>query len=57
MNYKGFEIIINKKEVNHKFNIKRVYSIKTDLWFNCIEFLNLKSLYEFINKEIKEGLK
>lgn len=50
--YKGFKIIKEKKAINHKFNIKYIYKIKTDYWFNCLEFLSLDRLYKFIDKEV-----
>lgn len=53
MNYKGFEIIKENKAINHKYDLRDIYKIKTNLWFNCLEFYNLEGLYKFIDKEIK----
>ena len=52
MKYKGFEIIKEKKEINHKYDIREIYKIKTRLWFNCLKFLSLESLKKFVNKEV-----
>ena len=52
MKYKGFEIIKEKKEINHKYDIREIYKIKTGLWFNCLKFLSLESLKKFVNKEV-----
>jgi hypothetical protein len=52
MNYKNFEILKEVKQINHKYDIRTVYKIKTNLWFNSMEFLSINSLYKFIDKEV-----
>ena len=52
MSYKGFEITKEKKTINHRYNLKEVYKIKTNKWFNCLEFLSLDSVHKFIDKEV-----
>ena len=49
--YKGYKIIEEQKPINHKYDIRTIYKIKTNKWFNSIIFMSLSSLYKFINKE------
>jgi len=51
MRYKNFEITTEEKTINHKYDIRKVFKIKTNKWFKDVEFLSLDSLYKFIDKE------
>ena len=49
----GYNIQKIKKAVNHKYDVREVYSIDTNEWFSSLEFSSIKSLQNFLKKEGK----
>jgi len=44
------QIVSKKEAINHKYNIREVFYIKTNEWFKAIQFPNKESAERFLKK-------